>query len=84
LSPARKRPATSGAQATYEDALAELQDVVRQLELGSASLDQVLALVQRGSELADLCDRLLSSAELKITRLTPESASLLPEAPADT
>jgi exodeoxyribonuclease VII small subunit len=72
------------APRTYEAAFTELQDVVRQLELGPPSLDEVLALVERGTQLADLCDELLSSAELNITRLSPESASLLPEPPADT
>jgi exodeoxyribonuclease VII small subunit len=64
--------------------VAELQDVVRQLELGPASLDEVVALVERAVRAADVCDQLLASAELKVTRLTAEPASVLQEPLADT
>jgi exodeoxyribonuclease VII small subunit len=84
LTPARKRPSPTAAPITFEIAFGELQDVIRQLEAGPSSLDEVLALVERGAQLADRCDQLLASAELDITRLTPESASLLAEPLADT
>lgn len=62
---------------TFESAFAELQQVVEQLESGGMDLERVLALFERGKELADACTRLLDAAELRVTRLTPESASPL-------
>jgi exodeoxyribonuclease VII small subunit len=84
LTPARKRPSPTATPATFEIAFGELQDVIRQLEAGPSGLDEVLALVERGAQLANHCDQLLSNAELNITRLTPEPASLLAEPLADT
>lgn len=53
----------------FEDALSELEDIVTTLESGSASLDQSLALVKRGQELASLCDATLNEAELTLSTL---------------
>jgi exodeoxyribonuclease VII small subunit len=68
---------------TFESAFLELQHVVEQLESGGMDLDRVLALFERGNELADACTRLLDAAELHVTRLTPESASPLSDVAAE-
>ena len=46
----------------YEDARAELSDVVRRLESGGQTLEESLALWLRGEELAKICERWLSGA----------------------
>lgn len=46
----------------YEAARAELAEVVRTLETGGQSLEESLALWQRGEELADICQRWLDGA----------------------
>lgn len=46
----------------YEAARAELAEVVRKLETGGQSLEESLALWQRGEELADICQRWLDGA----------------------
>ncbi len=50
----------------YEAARAELAEVVRQLETGGQSLEQSLALWERGEELADICQRWLSDATARL------------------
>ena len=50
----------------YEAARAELSDVVRRLEAGGQSLEESLALWQRGEELADICERWLSGATARL------------------
>lgn len=56
---------------TFEDALAELNDIVEQLEMGELTLDQTLALFERGQELAAICEQALSDAELRLEELRP-------------
>ncbi len=50
----------------YEAARAELAEVVRQLESGGQSLEQSLALWERGEELADICQRWLQDATSRL------------------
>ena len=68
---------------SFEEAFAALQDVVQQLEGSTLSLEAALDLVTRGTRLAQLCETLLSQAELRITRLPAETASPLSDAPAE-
>jgi exodeoxyribonuclease VII small subunit len=58
--------------------------VVDQLETGSPDLESALALVDDGTRLAATCSQLLDNAELRVTRLTPESASPIPEPSSET
>lgn len=50
----------------YEDARAELAEIVRKLETGGQSLEESLALWQRGEELADICERWLAGASARL------------------
>ncbi|MBV9579826.1 MAG: exodeoxyribonuclease VII small subunit [Chloroflexi bacterium] len=65
---------------SFETAFAELQQVVEQLEAGGVDLDRAVHLFDRGNVLAQTCDRLVADAELRVTRLTAESASPLSDA----
>ena len=56
---------------SFEDALAELDETVRQLEAGELSLDESLGLFERGQQLATRCQQLLQAAELKVQQLAP-------------
>ena len=51
---------------SYEAAREELGEVVRQLEQGGATLEQSLALWERGEELAAVCQRWLDGAQAKL------------------
>ena len=50
----------------YEDARAELAEIVRKLETGGQSLEESLALWKRGEELADVFERWLEGATARI------------------
>jgi exodeoxyribonuclease VII small subunit len=46
----------------YEAARAELREIVAKLESGGQTLEESLALWERGEELADICQRWLDGA----------------------
>ena len=51
---------------TYEQARAELRDVVAKLESGGQPLEESLALWERGEQLADICQRWLDDAGTRL------------------
>jgi exodeoxyribonuclease VII small subunit len=55
---------------TYEQAFAELQSIVTDLESDDHSLDEALTLFERGQALAHHCADLLDQADLKIKQLS--------------
>ena len=54
---------------TFEQAFAELEATVARLEGGDLSLEESLALFERGQRMSAHCSRLLEQAELKVTEL---------------
>lgn len=63
---------------TYEQAFAELERIVRELESEQASLESTLALFERGQQLVQRCTALLEQAELRLQVL---SESAIPGSP---
>ena len=51
---------------SYEQARTELAGVVERLEQGGSSLEESLALWERGEKLADVCQRWLDGARTRI------------------
>jgi exodeoxyribonuclease VII small subunit len=51
---------------SYEQARTELAGVVERLEAGGSSLEDSLALWERGEKLADVCQRWLDGARERI------------------
>jgi exodeoxyribonuclease VII small subunit len=60
---------TSVPEKSYEKAYAELQEIVAKLESGGTTLEEALALYERGRVLAKTCTELLDKAELRIRKL---------------
>jgi len=83
LSPKKPDGTVESDPPTFESAFTELQRVVAQLEDGGLDLERALQLLERGNRLARICDHIVDDAELRVTRLTAESASPLSDAPAD-
>ncbi len=69
------------SEMTFEEAFAELEEVVRKLEAGGLTLEESLALYERGEALAVYCGQQLDQAELKVSLLALNGA-LLPFEPA--
>ena len=61
------------APESFEQFFRELQATVEKLEAGDLSLDESLALFQRGMELSKKCGELLDRAELRIKELVPQA-----------
>jgi exodeoxyribonuclease VII small subunit len=55
---------------SYEQAFAELEAIVSALEAEESSLEDALALYERGQGLAQHCAGLLDKAELKVQQLS--------------
>ena len=54
---------------TFEEAMDELETVVRQLEGGKIKLDEAVAVYERGAKLKALCAQKLQDAKVKIDKL---------------
>jgi exodeoxyribonuclease VII small subunit len=55
---------------SFEDALRELETIVRKLESGDVPLDDSIALYARGERLRAQCTKRLEDAEARIRKLT--------------
>jgi exodeoxyribonuclease VII small subunit len=60
---------------TYEQARDELADVVRRLEAGGLTLEESLALWERGEQLADLCRHWLDRARERLAAANTADAN---------
>lgn len=54
---------------SFEDAMAELEQVVAKLESGQAPLDQSIDLYERGAKLKERCEGRLKDAELRVNKI---------------
>jgi len=73
------QPTTDDAieRLSFDEALAELQRTVAQLEAGGQPLEESLALYERGVALQQRCDRLLRDAELRVQQLVARAGGAL-------
>jgi len=79
--PASKKTEKPVQELSYEEALAELEEIVSMLE-GDASrnrLDDAIKLFERGQALAVRCGVLLEAAELKVKQVVGEDVILFEE-----
>ncbi len=63
----------SDADLSYEEARAELARVVERLESGGGTLEESLALWERGEKLAELCQRWLDGARARLEAARPSN-----------
>ncbi len=61
---------TSVDEMTFEQAMAELEQVVGKLERGDVALDNSIALYERGAALKKRCETKLKEAEEKVAAIT--------------
>lgn len=65
-----KKTTTIPKSTSFEDALAELESIVQNLETGDQSLEVSLTQFERGIGLARFCQQSLAAAEQKVRILT--------------
>jgi exodeoxyribonuclease VII small subunit len=70
------------SEQTFEAAQKELEQIVRRLEAGEASLDEAIALWQRGEELYRFCLGKLDAAQGEIEDLAKRVEAAQPTGPA--
>jgi exodeoxyribonuclease VII small subunit len=57
------------AAMSFEDALAELEQIVRRLEAGQVKLDEAIQCYERGALLKRHCEQKLSEAQQRVDRI---------------
>jgi exodeoxyribonuclease VII small subunit len=67
--PSSKHAQKPVEELTYEEALAELEEIVSQLEGEQNQLEESIKLFERGQALAARCGVLLEAAELKVKQV---------------
>ena len=71
-------PEPDAPRPTYEQAREELVDVVRRLETGAATLEESLALWERGEALAAICQQWLDGARAKLDEAVAQDRGAQP------
>jgi len=61
---------------SFEEALQELESAVQRMEEGDLTLEEAIALYERGMRLAQHCNETLDKAELQVQQVTVESSQL--------
>lgn len=64
---------TAIEELTYEQALNELEGIIQDLESDEHTLEQTLAMFERGQALARHCAKLLERADLKVQELSGDT-----------
>lgn len=55
---------------SFEEALAELEEIVKQIDTGQESLESAINSFERGIFLKNYCEKRLKEARLKIEKIT--------------
>jgi exodeoxyribonuclease VII small subunit len=70
------------AAMSFEDALAELEQIVRRLEGGQVKLDEAILSYERGAQLKQHCERKLNEAQQRVDRIVIDSDGAVTAEPA--
>jgi len=68
---------------SFEQALAELERIVGQLESGQAPLEQSIALYERGALLKAHCEKRLEAARLRVEKIVMGAGGAATAEPAE-
>ena len=64
---------------TFENAIRQLDEIVRSLETGDIPLDEALALFEKGVKLTEVCSAKLTAAEKQIKLLVKDGEAMKKE-----
>ena len=78
-------PAAEITALSFEDALAELEQIVRRLEAGQVKLDEAIQCYERGAQLKQHCEMKLAEAQQRVDRIVvgPDGAPAMAPAKLD-
>ncbi len=68
---------------TFEEALRELENIVRRLDSGQETLETAIASYERASALKTYCENKLQDAKLKIEKVTKSADGTINLSPAE-
>lgn len=68
---------------SFEDALTELEEIVRQLEQGRGTLDNSISAYERGTLLKKHCEDKLNNARMRVEEITVGSEGEIRAEPKD-
>jgi exodeoxyribonuclease VII small subunit len=71
------------AKLSFEEALAELEKIVRRLEEGKVKLEEAIDAYQRGAALKRHCEAKLAEAQARIEKITIGPGGAVGSEPAD-
>jgi exodeoxyribonuclease VII small subunit len=71
------------AKLSFEDALKELEEIVRSLESGKGKLDEAIKSYERGAALKRHCEKKLAEAQAKIEKIALGADGVVKSAPAN-
>ena len=71
------------AKLSFEEALAELEGIVRQLEDGTGKLDEAINAYERGAVLKRHCEAKLQEAQARVEKIVLDTDGTVKAAPAD-
>lgn len=71
------------AKMSFEDALDELQELVRQLEKGESKLEDAVRFYERGAELKRHCEAKLRDAQDKVAKIVINADGSVGAVPAN-
>lgn len=80
---AERREGKDIASMSFEDALAELQAIVKRLENGEAKLEDAIAAYERGMELKRHCEGKLGEAKATVEKISLAAGGEVRATPAD-
>jgi len=72
------------AKLTFEKALKQLEEIVRELETGNPSLERSIQIFEEGMKLSRYCTHQLDETEKRITQLIQGENGQITELPFDT
>ena len=64
------------AEVNFEKSITELENIVKTLESGNLSLDEMIKLFEQGMKLSASCNKLLDEAESKINILMKSNGEI--------
>ena len=80
---AKSEKSLSVTALSFEAALSELEEIVRQLETGKSSLEDAIGAYERGAELKKHCEKKLTEAKARVEKINLSAAGENKLEPAD-